>query len=353
MRIAARYEPTGVAAWGGMAEAHRCVDTHLGREVVLKRIRNAAEARRLVDEKKALLRLRSKHVVQLFDVVEYDYNGSRETGLILEFIDGSDLAPRTFAPDGAYLRTLWQIASGLADIHDAGVIHRDIKPENIRVDPSGTVKILDFGLAREAGQDDKTRSVIGTPGYMAPELLSSESGNAIRFTRAVDVYSFGVTAAALLDRALPAGLSLRTPKPITPGSMARVAPELPAEISTLIERCVAHPPQDRPAIAEVRDLLALYLLRDRHRATMVMAGTAHELSAQHRDVQLRVEGVGSLAIHYDGLRFIVTAASGHTFINATAPVLGQQMPASCVVTFGVGRNRAFLTFDVSNPEVLA
>lgn len=131
MLIAGRYEPTGVAAWGEMAEAHRLIDTHLSREIILKRLRNPADARRLIDEKKALLRLRSKHVVQLFDIVQYDYNGTQEIGLILEFIEGKDLRPRSYEPDETYLRVLWQVASGLADIHEAGVIHRDIKPGDI------------------------------------------------------------------------------------------------------------------------------------------------------------------------------------------------------------------------------
>lgn len=84
MLIAGRYEPTGAAAWGGMAEAHRLLDTHLSREVILKRLRNPHDARRLIDEKKALLKLRSKHVVQLFDIIRYDYSGTPETGLILD-----------------------------------------------------------------------------------------------------------------------------------------------------------------------------------------------------------------------------------------------------------------------------
>jgi serine/threonine protein kinase len=353
MLIAGRYEPTGAAAWGGMAEVHRMIDTHLDREIILKRLRNPADARRLVDEKKALLRLRSKHVVQLFDIVQYDYKGTQETGLILEFIDGKDLRPRSYEPDETYLRVLWQVASGLADIHEAGVIHRDIKPDNIRLDGSGTIKLLDFGLARQAGTDDSTRSIIGTLGYMAPELLSAISGTTIQFSRAVDVYSFGVVAIALLNQDLPSELAGRTPRPLPAGSLARSAPELPADVSSMIERCVALSPQDRPAITEVRDLLGLYLLRDRHRAIMVMGSSKYELSSQSRDVHLRAGTVGSLDIHYDGLRFTVQEVIGETFINATTAIPGQQMPPACVITFGTGRNRAFLTFDVSNPEVLA
>ncbi|UQQ18148.1 protein kinase [Salmonella sp. WGH-01] len=68
------------------------------------------------------------------------------------------------------LKKLWQIACGLSDIHSAKVIHRDIKPNNIRVDENKIVKILDFGLARTSGTEAFTHSVIGTLGYMAPEL---------------------------------------------------------------------------------------------------------------------------------------------------------------------------------------
>lgn len=68
------------------------------------------------------------------------------------------------------LKKLWQIACGLSDIHSAKIIHRDIKPNNIRVDENKIVKILDFGLARSSGTEAFTHSVIGTLGYMAPEL---------------------------------------------------------------------------------------------------------------------------------------------------------------------------------------
>ena len=84
MKIADRYEPTGNAHWGGMAEVHECTDHHLGRLVMLKRVKKRADLNRLLDEKKALMLVRSKHVVELMDVVSYDYGGQRESGLILE-----------------------------------------------------------------------------------------------------------------------------------------------------------------------------------------------------------------------------------------------------------------------------
>lgn len=119
----------------------------------------------------------------------------------------------------------------------------------------------------------------GILGYMAPELLRAIGGATIQFSRAVDVYSLGVVAIALLNQDLPAELAGRAPRPLPAGSLAKSAPELPVDVSSMIERCVALPPQDRPAIAEVRDLLGLYLLRDRHRAIMVMGSSKYELSS--------------------------------------------------------------------------
>jgi serine/threonine protein kinase len=174
--IADRYEPTGNAAWGGMGEVNECIDKNLSRKVMLKRVFKASDMPRLMDEQKALIKLRSKHVVQLLDVVKFDWNAQTITCLVLEYIDGQDLDKISFKPDLDYQKVLWQVASGLADIHAAGVIHRDIKPENIRRDKFGVVKIFDFGLAREVGKDDKTRSIAGTLGYMAPELFVVRGG---------------------------------------------------------------------------------------------------------------------------------------------------------------------------------
>jgi hypothetical protein len=90
--IANRYEPTGNASWGGMGEVHECLDLHLSRMVMLKRVKRVSDFRRLMDEKKALLPLRSKHVIELFDLVEFAYHAVKENGLILERVEGSDLS---------------------------------------------------------------------------------------------------------------------------------------------------------------------------------------------------------------------------------------------------------------------
>jgi len=349
--IADRYEPTGVSASGGMGDIHRCIDNHLDREVVIKVLKPGHGVERLIDEQKALVKLRSKHVVQLLDVLVLVETKAQEICLVLEFIDGKDLAERQFLPDEEYLRTLWQIASGLTDIHAAEVIHRDIKPNNMRLDREGVVKILDFGLAREVGKDDKTRSIIGTLGYMAPELRGDET---ISFSPAVDVYSFGVSALTLLDRDLPEAIARQWPKSLSDGAIAAHVPELQHEIADVIEACLAHDHTQRPKMCEVRDVLAQFLVRDRHRARMIMGNTVYELHSGNRNVKLK-SAIGMLHVHYDGLGFRVRDINGEVFVNNGPALKGQEMPPACVITFGSPErtSRAFLTFDVSNPEVLA
>jgi serine/threonine protein kinase len=183
-----------------MGEVNECIDINLSRRVMLKRVFRLADVPRLLDERKALIKLRSKHVVQLLDVVAFSWQSQSITCLVLEHIEGSDLDKLTFVPGVELHRTLWQIASGLGDIHRARVIHRDIKPQNIRKDKFGIIKIIDFGLAREVGLDDKTASITGTIGYMAPELYGTSM---IAFSTAVDTYAFGRTALSLLGQAPP------------------------------------------------------------------------------------------------------------------------------------------------------
>jgi serine/threonine protein kinase len=279
--IADRYEPTGNASWGGMGEVHECRDLHLSRMVMLKRVKRIADFRRLMDEKKALLLLRSKHVIELIDVVEFDYLGTKEHGLILEQVLGSDLFENSLLCDENFWHTLWQIATGISDIHDVGVIHRDIKPGNIRVDRSNVIKILDFGLARQIGKDDKTRNLAGTLGYMAPELTGTRT---ISFTPSIDVYAFGITAIMLLNDSEACRIAGKAPGLETQELIPLFRD---ATLAHVVARCVSHNPTSRPSMQEVRDLLARRLLKDRHRACVVQRGSTYELDAKTRSITLQ------------------------------------------------------------------
>ncbi len=349
--IANRYRARHSGAGGGMGDIIQCTDTHLDRPVVIKTLRAGVESRRLLDEQKALSKLRSKHVVQLFDIVEMDTPGGTLPGLVLEHISGTDLAVGGFQQDQAYIRVLWQIACGLSNVHDAGIIHRDIKPTNIRMDDEGVVKILDFGLSRSAGEDDKTRSVIGTPVFMAPELWGQDT---ISFSSAVDVYAFGVTALALLHQQAPKELRQRPPEAVPMHVIQAATSNLPVDIVEILSACMSTRPATRPAMNAVVAILSKHLLRDRHRALVVMNAKPNHLDARHRNIDMSATGLGALSISYDGDGFLVNEASGNVYLNNVPATKASPVPDCCVITFGArGGTRQFVTFDVSNPEVMA
>lgn len=349
MMIANRYTPTGSTAAGGMGEIIECVDTHLQRPVIIKRLQKGIEERRLLDEQKALAKLRSKHVVQLYDVVQLTDKKNQEIAIVLEFIKGENLQIGSYKPNRNYIHTLWQIASGLRDIHEAGVIHRDIKPSNIRLDKEGVIKIIDFGLARS--QDTaETRSIIGTPVFMAPELWGDKT---ISFDASVDVYAFGATALALLNTSAPRELAQQPPMSISLPALSASLPGLSAPTAALVHRCLDHRPAYRPTMSEVRSILQQQLLENQHRALVVFDGNIHHLNSNNRKISVNAGAVGSLGIEYNGAEFIVISASGAVFLNNTVAKVGNIVPGCCVITFGnQGQSRRFVTFDTSTPEVM-
>ncbi|WP_325893017.1 serine/threonine-protein kinase [Grimontia sp. NTOU-MAR1] len=349
MKIPSRYNIVGDEISGGMGDILYCCDSHLDRQVAIKFIKDAGEERRMFDEQLALMQLRSKHVVQLYDVLRYE----QKIGLVLEYIEGKDLEPSECKGDMAKLIfTLWQISCGLADIHASGIIHRDIKPNNIRRSVDGVLKIFDFGLSR--GTDAaKTRSIIGTIGYMAPELWNRTEAE---FSSSVDVYAFGVTALALAGVPPQVSLFNQPPTPVGTDWLSSYI-ELEPELCLLLESCLSYEASDRPTMNEVESSLRKHLLKDRHKGLLVMGAEAKEISSSNRKAKLRfgsqVSGHSEIEIEYDGFRFFVSALSGTVSINNIGARQGLPMPQASVITLEAGQNRGFVTFDISNPEVVS
>lgn len=346
MQIPNRYTLSDQLQPGGMGEIFECIDTHLDRRVVLKILKTGEDDRRLLDEQKALIKLRSKHVVQLYDVISTNER-LQQKAIVLEYIDGQDLTQCASINEG--LKILWQIACGLSDIHTAEVIHRDIKPNNIRINPTGLVKIYDFGLSRNSGPEAQTRSIIGTPGYMAPELW--QWGEDISFDKSIDVYAFGILTFQLFNLQLPDELLQRPPIELkTDSGLYSI---LPDEIAAVIESCVSYDFHARPSIHEVESILRKHLLKNKHRALLVLGDSIHELNATKPTTTITVGTLGALGIRYDGLHFKITSAQGSVTVNNMIINVDDELPACCVITFGAGNYRTFITFDVSNPEVMA
>ncbi len=179
---------------------YRAFDDTLGREVLLKVLhRHLAHdehvRERFVREARACASLRSEHIVQVYDLRAYD--GS--PAIIMEYVAGRSLKDviaegkdRTFVfTEKAAVHVL----RGLAAAHAQGIIHRDIKPGNILVSAAGTIKITDFGLAQISVAPTLTTegTIVGTPAYLAPEVLRGETADA-----RTDLFSLGATLVELL-----------------------------------------------------------------------------------------------------------------------------------------------------------
>jgi eukaryotic-like serine/threonine-protein kinase len=351
-----RYVTTGATIAGGIGNVDVRTDKNLDRKVAIKFVQPGGEHRRLLDELAALQRIRSKHVVQIFDV-DYFNPGSR-MGIVEEFIKGDSLETvlgRVTVENG-FLRLLYQAATGIADIHAVGIIHRDIKPSNMLVDSESILKIIDFNLSRSEN-DAHTVGFVGTPGYAAPELYAPGH---VAFDTAVDVYALGVTAWALIHgKKLPQELTSKPPRPdmwkATSGGFGAL-PGLDAELALLLDACLEVSPSDRPTAAQVACRAARLLLQGKHRALFVGAVKPFELDGSNPRVRLQDDRRGSMIIEYDGLDFRATSVTGEVWANNIQLTAGSTLPDCCVIALGGPHrhawDRVFITMDVSHPEVV-
>lgn len=348
--LPSRYTAICLGLGGGMGDIFKCQDMHLDRTVVLKALKGDGEERRLIDEQKALTKLRSKHVVQLFDFTEIKIDGALRDALVLEFIAGEELCYKPQYDITYTIKLLWQVACGLTDIHSASIIHRDIKPSNILIDENGVVKILDFGLARNEGGDALTRSIIGTPGYMAPELFRSGQ---ISFDNKIDVYAFGVLAIDLLGLIHPADLDYLPPREVI--QFPDLYKKTPRLIADIIMKCIAHDKEQRPAMLDIKIILEKFLLKDKHNALVIMKGQKHEISATSRRAKITWGSDSTMIINYDGFNFSVESINGLAKKNNIRLVVGSIFHGCSVITLERDNSttRTFVTFDISNPEVMS
>ena len=260
--LGGRYTLLNELGTGGMAVVWRARDEVLGRSVAVKLLagRYAGDPQsraRIRDEARAAATLSHPNIAQVYDFGESDENGHFLSYVVMELVHGITLqqrvksgmlAPKQIFHIGA------QVASALAAAHADGLVHRDIKPANVMVTQDGA-KVVDFGIAAAVGPGDPRDEVLGTPAYLAPERLT---GDAVE--PASDVYALGVLLYRLLAGESPWTVDSTTqmleahvyvePTPLP------ALPEVPAEVTSLINRCLRKDTAGRPTAAEVSAVLA-------------------------------------------------------------------------------------------------
>jgi eukaryotic-like serine/threonine-protein kinase len=252
-----RYRVEDVLGSGGMALVYRARDEELDRPVAIKVLADNLAAddalrKRFVREARLAAQLAHKNVAQVYDSGEAD----GRPYIVMEYVEGETfaelLARRGRIPPAEAVQLALQVCAGLEHAHRAGLVHRDIKPQNLLISGDGTVKIVDFGIARSSHGTRLTEagSVLGTAAYLAPEQAAGED-----VTPAADVYALGVVLYELLAGRTPHTAESLTQfltrgheQPIP--ALRELAPEVPETLEDVVMRCLARIPAYRPTFAD-------------------------------------------------------------------------------------------------------
>jgi beta-lactam-binding protein with PASTA domain/predicted Ser/Thr protein kinase len=279
-----RYEIGGVLGRGGMAEVHRGRDLRLGREVAVKVLRSDLARDpsfqvRFRREAQASASLNHPAIVAVYDTGEDRTATGATPYIVMEYVEGETLRDvlrreGRLSPERAMSLSA-DICGALDFSHRNGIVHRDVKPGNVMITPQGTVKVMDFGIARavsdSAATMTSTAAVIGTAQYLSPEQARGESVDARS-----DVYSVGcmlyelVTGAPPFTGDSPVAVAYQHVRedPKLPSS---INPAIPAELDAILLKAMSKNPANRyQSAAEMRNDLLRALAGQRVEATPVM-----------------------------------------------------------------------------------
>ncbi len=267
-----RYIIRRVLGTGAMGSVYAAWDPKLHREVALKVVPSALAhdekgRARFVREARAIAAARHPNIVEI-----YDYSGvdSKHLYLVIEKLDGEDLFAtlhrRGIMPEAVAAAVGHELCLALQVAHEAGIVHRDLKPENVFLNASGRVVLTDFGIVKAVTKGSaiegfkEPTDVIGTPGFMAPELLGGRA-----LGPAIDIFALGVLLYNITTKRLPF-------EGATPLDIFQAAAEgnyedprthnplLSEEFVACIAACLQPNPKKRPRSAEmVRQILKTVL----------------------------------------------------------------------------------------------
>ncbi|RBY92296.1 Stk1 family PASTA domain-containing Ser/Thr kinase [Blastococcus sp. TBT05-19] len=279
-----RYEIGGVLGRGGMAEVHHGRDLRLGREVAVKVLRSDLARDpsfqvRFRREAQASASLNHPAIVAVYDTGEDRTPAGATPYIVMEFVEGETLRDvlrrEGVLPIERAMSLAADICGALDFSHRNGIVHRDVKPGNVMITPQGTVKVMDFGIARavsdSAATMTSTAAVIGTAQYLSPEQARGEGVDARS-----DVYSLGcllyelVTGAPPFTGDSPVSVAYQHVRedPRLPSSINR---EVPPELDAILLKAMSKNPANRyQSAADMRNDLLRALAGQRVEATPVM-----------------------------------------------------------------------------------
>lgn len=252
-RLDGRYLIESVTGVGGMANVYKGTDVTNGNTVAVKVLKeefldNEELVRRFKNESKAISILNHPNIVRVYDVSVTD----RLQYIVMEHIDGITLKEYLKQRGGALtwkevVHFATQVLSALSHAHSKGIVHRDVKPQNIMLLANGSIKMMDFGIARFSRAQNQTVSdkAIGSVHYISPEQAKGDHTDA-----RTDLYSVGVMLYEMLSGRLPfdgdgaVSIAIKqiSDKPVP---LAQVAPNVPEGLRQITERAMEKDPKDR------------------------------------------------------------------------------------------------------------
>ena len=259
-RRVGRFQIIKLLGKGGQGAVYFAHDPQLQRPVALKTIRLEKQTpqalQALVDEARTVSSLQHRNIVTVYDLVQEE----GQQYMVMEYVEGRTLAQMLTGEPLDKLQAIeltCQVLDGLAYAHGKRVLHCDIKPANIMIDPHGTARIMDFGIAQQPGQAGQGK---GTPGYMAPEAVAGKS-----LGEAADVFACGLIlyemlagrAAASGDNVFAIMHSIANEPFAAPSTLN---PEVDEKLDNIVQRALLKDPADRFTNADsFRQALRQYL----------------------------------------------------------------------------------------------
>ncbi len=277
-----RFKITEVLGRGGMGEVYKAIDPTLQRTVAVKTVRPDIDRpeylERMMREAQACARLSHPNIVTVYEAGQVD----GLVYIVMEYLQGQNLAElleKESLPFERRILILTKVLEALEHAHGLDVVHRDIKPSNIHVCSDGTIKLMDFGLARVMVADTLTASgnVLGTPHYASPEQLKGEP-----IDGRTDIYSTGVMAYEMLSGRRPfepdndsaTSLILKVIQQPAEPMNTYVSRMLP-EIESIVQRAMAKVPAERfQTASDMRGALLHFLEQSKARLSAIESSGA-------------------------------------------------------------------------------